>query len=93
MFFSVGLRLRALAPCLKICIGRQRDRKPLDGNKYHLITCKYSGGPARTYNTIVQTWSECLSQLHVVHKIEPKHCFLDCDSRPDIYVVDPDSGK
>ncbi|XP_062522886.1 uncharacterized protein LOC134197557 [Corticium candelabrum] len=62
---------------------------------YHLITCKYGGVPVWTHNTIVQTWSECLSQLHVVHKIEPRHRFLDCDSRPDIYiyVVDPDFSK
>ena len=69
--------------------------KPLDGDGYHLITCKYGAEPVWTHSTIVQTWSECLSELHVVHKIEPKHRFLDFDSRPDIYmyVVDPDSGK
>ena len=53
---------------------------------YHLITCKSGGGPVWTHNSIVSTWSECLSQVHLCHTIEPRDTYCNSQSRPDIAI-------
>ena len=50
-------------------------RKQLNSEGYHLLTCKTEGGPVWTHNTIVNVWSECLSQLHINHIREPRERF------------------
>ena len=39
--------------------------KELDKNGYHLLTCKYGGGPVWSHNCIVDGWIERLSDLHI----------------------------
>ena len=53
------------------------------------MTCKTGGGPVWTHNTIVGVWSECLSQLHINHKKEPRERYCDCEDQPDIAIIDP----
>ena len=66
--------------------------KPLDLEGYHLLTCKCGGGPMWTHNSIVNVWSECLSHLHVNHKKEPRERYCDSEDRPDISIIDPETG-
>ena len=33
----------------------------LDDSGYHLITCKTGGGPVWTHDSVVSTWSDCLT--------------------------------
>ena len=66
--------------------------KDLDSERYHLKTCKTGGGPVWTHNTIVGVWSECLSQLHINHKKEPRERYCDCEDQPDIAIMDPVTG-
>ena len=60
--------------------------RSLDPEGYHLITCKRGGGPVWTHNSIVSAWSECLSQVHLCHTIEPKDTYCNSQSRPDIAI-------
>ena len=83
----LGLPLPFAAWMEKCSCGKQLDREG-----YHLITCKTGGGPVWTHNTIVGAWSECLRHLHIVHKKEPKHRYLESEDRPDIVAVDPETG-
>ena len=45
-----------------------------------------------THNSIVSTWSNCLSQFNLPHKLEPQYRYVNSDKRSDILVFDPDSG-
>ena len=45
-----------------------------------------------THNSIVNVWSECLSHLHVNHKKEPRERYCDSEDRPDISIIDPETG-
>ncbi|XP_062517203.1 uncharacterized protein LOC134193462 [Corticium candelabrum] len=64
----------------------------LDREGYHLLTCKYGGGPVWTHNSIVSAWSDCLSDLLIPHQIEPRQRFVDNENRPDITLYDTDTG-
>ncbi|XP_062500057.1 uncharacterized protein LOC134177291 [Corticium candelabrum] len=73
---------------LKTCdCGTEVDREG-----YHLLTCKYGGGPVWTHNSIVSAWSDCLSDLLIPHQIEPRQRFVDNENRPDITLYDTDTG-
>ena len=64
----------------------------LDIQGYHLITCKTGGGQVHTHNSIVSAWSNCLSQLNLLHKLEPQYRYVNSDKRSDIFILDPNSG-
>ncbi len=66
--------------------------KELDIQGYRLITCKTGSGPVHTHNSIVSTWSNCLSQLNLPHKLEQQYKYVNSDKRSGILVFDPDSG-
>ena len=55
---------------------------------YHLLTCKFGGGPVWSHNCMVSVWADCLSQLHVPYYIEPKDRYTTSSGRPDIYVAE-----
>ena len=40
----------------------------LDEHGYHLLTCKYGGGPVWQHNIIVSTWAKCLDELSIPHQ-------------------------
>ena len=62
----------------------------LDEYGYHLLTCKYGGGPVWQHNIIVSTWAKCLDELSIPHQIEPRNRYADSENRPDIVVCDLD---
>ena len=64
-----------------------------DSSGYHQITCKSGGGPVWTHNSIVSVWSDCLSELKLHHKKEPRDRYSTSDSRPDIIVFDTGAGS
>ena len=61
----------------------------LDEHGYHLLTCKYGGGPVWAHNSALNGWSECLSDLHLPHQAEPRH---RCANTEDIAMFDPETG-
>ena len=67
--------------------------KELDKNGYHLLTCKYGGGPVWSHNCIVDGWTECLSDLHIPYQVEPRHLYTNTDNRPDITIFDIETGQ
>ena len=64
----------------------------LDQDGFHLITCKYGGGPVWSNDTIVGEWSACLKELGIPHQTEPRNRYVQTDGRPDITFYDIDSG-
>ena len=67
--------------------------KALNKNGYHLLTCKYGGGPVWSHNCIVDGWTECLSDLHIPYQVEPRHHYTNTDNRPDITIFDIKTGQ
>ena len=49
-------------------------------------------GPIRIHNVIKQVWWECLTELNFQHSKEPTHRYLNNDNRPDIAVINPQTG-
>ncbi|XP_062504332.1 uncharacterized protein LOC134181136 [Corticium candelabrum] len=64
----------------------------LDEMGYHLLTCKKGGGPVWSHDSIVSEWDDCLRQLQIHHKKEPRDRYNDSNNRPDIAVFDVGSG-
>ena len=67
--------------------------RDLDQRRYHLLTCKYGGGPVWAHNSILDVWSECLSDVHIPHQKEPRHQYTNSDNRPDITLFDSETGQ
>ena len=65
----------------------------LDEYGYHLLTCKYGGGPVWSHNSVLNGWSECLSDLHLPHQTEPRHQYINTEDRPHITMFDPNTGQ
>ena len=65
----------------------------LDGSGYHLLTCKWGGGPVWTHESIASIWSDCLRQLQMHHRREPRQRYSNSNNRPDITVFDCGSGS
>ena len=64
----------------------------LDDSGYHLLTCKSGGDPIWTHDAITTVWPDCLRDLHIYHRREPRHRYSNSDNRPDITVYDPETG-
>ena len=64
--------------------------RPVDD--YHLITCKFGGGPVWQHDEIVNAWSSCLHELKIHHDKEPRHRYSGNDNRPDIVMYDSGSS-
>ena len=60
----------------------------LDVFGYHLLTCKFGGGPVWQHNSLVSTWSKCLSELQIPNQTEPRNRYTNSDNRPDIVAFD-----
>ena len=63
----------------------------VDDLGFHLLTCKRGGGPIWAHDSVTAVWSDCLRQLGVHHKKEPRNRYLEMDRRPDIAVFDSGS--
>ena len=61
--------------------------KEVDKEGYHLLTCKFGGGPVWEHNTIPSCWSDCLNELQICHHKEPRNEYADTEDRPDMYSV------
>ena len=64
-----------------------------DTDGYRFLTCKTGGGSVYTHNSIVRIWSACLGSLNLHHVNEAQHRYCNSDNRPDITVLDYQSGK
>ena len=90
-----------LAACLRLglampfdgCIRQCDCGSFLDSCGYHLLTCKWGGGPVWTHECIANVWSDCLRSLQMHHHREPRHRYITSDNRPDITVFDVGSGS
>ena len=67
--------------------------KVLDKDRYHLLSCKRGGGPIWQHDSVVSGWSECLREVGLHHRKEPKDRYTNNDCRPDIVVFDTDEGS
>ena len=56
------------------------------------MTCKTGGGPVWTHEELANTWSDCLQQLNIFHRREPRDHYSNSDDRPDIVAFDSFSG-
>ena len=65
----------------------------LDSKGYHLLTCKLGGGPIWTHGSIVNVWTNCLSDLHITHTTEPSDLYDGNYCRPDIVYFNLQSGN
>ena len=65
----------------------------IDPQGYHLLVCKYGGGPVWAHNSVVHGWSECISDLHIPHEKEPRNLYVNTEDRPDITFFDAESGQ
>ena len=46
-----------------------------------------------SHNSVLNGWSECLSDLHLPHQTEPRHQYINAEDRPDIAMFDPNTGQ
>ena len=60
---------------------------------YHLLVCKYGGGPVWAHNSILHGWSECMSDLHIPHEKEPRNLYTNSEDRPDVIFFDSETGQ
>ena len=90
-----------LAACLRLglampfngCIPQCDCSSYLDGLGYHLMSCKWGGGPVWTHECLSNVWSDCLRSLQMHHRRGPCHRYITSDNRPDITVFDFGSGS
>ena len=82
------LRLGILLPYSQI-VTQCDCSTSLDEHGYHLLTCKFGGGPVWQHNTIVSTWVKCLDELNIPYQVEPRNRYTDSENRPDITRYDP----
>ena len=59
---------------------------------YHLLTCKFGGGPVWEHNTILSRSSDCLNELQICHHKEARNRYVDTEDCPDIVYFDSESG-
>ena len=73
------------------CVTHCNCGTELDADGYHLLTCKLGGGPVWEHNLVAE-WCQCLRDLQLHHKKEPKNQYIDSEDRPDIIVYDSGIG-
>ena len=74
------------------CISHCNCGASLDIDGYHLLTCKLGGGPVWEHNILVSEWCECLRDLQLHHRKEPRNLYINNEDRPDIIVYDTGVG-
>ena len=60
----------------------------LDDTAYHLSSCKFVGGPIWCHISIAGVWTDCLRELHLPCRREPRHRYSKSEDRPDIVSLD-----
>ena len=46
-----------------------------------------------SHNSVLNGWSECLSDLPLPHQTEPRHQYINTEDRSDITMFDPNTGQ
>ena len=46
-----------------------------------------------SHNSVVNGWSECLSDLHLPHQTEPRHKYINTEARLGVTMFDPNTGQ
>ena len=64
-----------------------------DSSGYHQMVCKTGGGSVWSHDSITSVWSECLNDLKIHHRKEPKDRYATSDSLPDITVFKTGVGS
>ena len=59
----------------------------LDVEGYHLSTCMLGEGHVWEHNNLVLEWCQCLRDLQLHHRKEPKHQYVNSEDRPDVIVM------
>ena len=67
--------------------------KVLNKDGYHPLSCKHEGDPIWQHDSVVSGWSECLREVGLHHRKEPRDRYTNNDCRPDIVVFDTDEGS
>ena len=62
--------------------------RPTDRQTDRQTSC----GPVWSHEAIASTWSDCLRELNVYQRREPRHRYLNSNDRPDIVAFDLDKG-
>ena len=99
--FALGPNKFHVAVCLRLGLSLKfpcwldqcECGRPVDNNGYHLMTCKFSGGPVWSHKCVADGWSELLRELGIHHKREPRSQYVCSDNRPDIIMFDSDLGQ
>ena len=52
----------------------------IDRRGYHLLTCKFGGGPVWALNCVVSGWAECVRDAGLVCKVEPRYEYVNNDN-------------
>ena len=74
------LRLGQAMP-FNSCVTHCNCGRELDADGYHLLTCKLGGGLVWEHNNLVAEWCQCLRDLQLHHKKEPKNQYIDSEDR------------
>ena len=60
----------------------------ISGGQLRTFFSKYGRGPVWAQNSILDVWSECLSDVHIPHQKEPRHQYTNSDNCSDIMMFD-----
>ena len=77
----------------KSCINKCECGVELDGTGYHLLTCKFGGGPVWQHDSVVSGWCSCLNELQLHHRKEPRDQYTESENRPDILMYNETSTE
>ena len=88
---ATRLRLGCSMP-ISLAIERCECSKINDREGYHLLTCKTGGGPIWSHKSEANVWCDCLRDLNITHRREPRNLYEGSNSRPDIIAFDAQSG-
>ena len=92
--FRIASFLRLSLPMpFKSCINKCECGVELDETGYHLLTCKFGGGPVWQHNSIVSGWCSCLNKLQLHHRKEPREHYTESENRPDSLMYDESSTE
>ena len=58
----------------------------------HLLSCKFGGGPIWCHESIAEVWADCLRELRLPCRKEPRHRYSNSEDRPNIVSLDSSSG-
>ena len=92
--FRLASYLRLSLPMpFKSCINKCECGVELYGTGYHLLTCKFGGGPVWQHDSVVSGWCSCLNELQLHHRKEPRDQYTESENRPNILMYNETSTE